>query len=113
MPFPARQPGCTAGGDRLEHCLLVLAAGSPVPGAPGRPHLIPQLRRHHLPRRRSPWPTAQPADAGPAVAPPWSPVPQRAPAPDRRQHRAERQQGRLSGVPWRHAADGLVTSERS
>ena len=32
---------------------------------------------------RSAWRAAQPADAGPAAAQPWPPVPQRAPAPDR------------------------------
>ena len=69
-------------------------------------------RRRHLPRRRSPWRAAQSADPRPAAAPPWPPVPQRAPAPDRRQHRAQRQQGRLSGAaPASRGRPG--TSQRS
>ena len=37
------------GGDRLEHCLLVLAAGRSAPGMPGRPHLVPQLLGREIP----------------------------------------------------------------
>jgi hypothetical protein len=49
LRFPARHPGGAAGRDGLEHCLLVLAAGSAVPGAPGRPHLVPQLPGQQVP----------------------------------------------------------------
>jgi hypothetical protein len=38
---PIRTKG-TARGDRLEHCLLGLAPGGPMPGAPGRPLPVPQ-----------------------------------------------------------------------
>ena len=39
---------------------------------------------------------AQPASPGPAAAPAWSPVPERAPAPDRHQHRSSARQRRMT-----------------
>ena len=84
---PAQQRTCT--GRR----------GGPVPRGRGPRPGTAARRQHHLPGRGRAWRAAQPADAGPAAAQPWPPVPQRAPAPDRRQHRAQRQQGRVSGAP--------------
>jgi len=48
-PSPARQPGETGGGDRLDHCLPVLAAGGPVAGAPGPPRPVAQPPGHPVP----------------------------------------------------------------
>jgi hypothetical protein len=46
---PAWQPGEAASGDRVQHCLLVLAAGSSLSRVPGRPHPVPELLGHQVP----------------------------------------------------------------
>jgi len=46
---PAGQPGETGGGDRVEHCLLVLAAVGFVARAPGSPYLVAEPLGHPVP----------------------------------------------------------------
>ena len=102
----ARRHGCRGtAGRQPGSAPASVRRGDPVSRRPGTAPGAATRRRRHLPRRCSPWRAAQPADSRPAAARPWPPVPQRAPAPDRRQHRAQRQQGHVSGAPGitRHA----------
>jgi hypothetical protein len=43
------QPGETGGSNRLEHCLLVLAAVGLLAGAPGPPYLVAEPVWHLVP----------------------------------------------------------------
>ena len=113
---PPPPPNSTAsgpqpGGSPTADTRLV-RRGGPVPQRPGAAAGSVARCPHHLPRRRRTWRAAQPADLGPEVARPWPPVPQRAPSPDRRQHRAQRQQGRVSGVPASARAAGRYRQDR-
>ena len=70
----------------------------PAGGARGhRARSSPAPRRDpHSPERIRPWPAPQPADSRPRAPRPRAPFPQRSPAPDRGNHRAGPQRGRLN-----------------